>query len=298
MKKITKIICIIFLTIFVLLGWFAYRNWNTIDAIIHSFNTTADETLQELEESKKELQVFLEEEENIVVRDLTEEESKAFSEGKLTEQEIIEIITGQDSGKEIEVGAQQSGDGTDNQTSEEQKPIETSEPTGSHKPVETQKPGDVQKPVETQKPGKTQKPESTTKPTSAPTAKPTVKPTQKPMSESDKKVSELIAKLYVQKSIYLGKLDGIEAKVRSEYLSNPKKWGSKKNAKNALLNKYMPEVASWEKQCDSTVYGILDEIRAELKKQGKDDSVVNTMKKAYLDEKKLKKTYFINRYMD
>jgi len=238
MRKSTKIITIILLALLLRGGWFVYENWNTFEAIIYSLTTTQEDVLRDLERTKRELQDFIDKEENIEVRDLTEEEMKALTEGEMTEEEIIERLTGQ-----------------------------VSEPEQSQKP-QPNKPSSTQKPAE------------------------------KPVSESERKISELIAKLYVQKGIYLGKLDDIEAKVRAEYLATPNKWGKKKDAKKVLLNKYLPTVAEWEKTCDSVVYGILDEIRVELDKSGKDQAIVNTMKKAYLEEKKLKKSYFINRYMD
>ena len=248
MKKKKKIIIVSCLVLLLILGWFAYKNWNSIDAIVHSLNTTEEETVKEIEQTKEELSQYLETEENITVRELTEEESKALSEGTITEEEAIELMTGKKPAPE---------------KTPEKEPSETNAP----KPKE-----------ETE--SEASKPEKT------------------PEESSGDRVSELIAKLYVEKSKYLNKLDSIEASVRAEYLSDPHKWESKSAAKKDLLKKYLPEVAAWEKTCDSTVYGILDEIRAELRKTGKDESIVDTMKKAYLEEKKLKKTYFINRYMD
>lgn len=237
---IRKIISIVLLVILLVSGWVVYQNWNTIQAFIHSLGTSVEQTEQELEENKKQLQEFIEQEEEIAVRDLTKEESEALNSGKLSEEEIIDIITGRT-------------------------PEATLKPSG--KPV---------------------KPKSTPTPT----------PTPKLELTSEEKISQLIAKLYVQKSQYLNKLDNIEQKVRNEFINNPGKWESKKAAKQELLNRYLPEVAEWEKTCDVTVYGILDEIRTELKNSGKDETVVDAMKQSYLEEKKLKKSYFINRYMD
>lgn len=238
MKKTIKIISIVLLVIVLIAGWFVYKNWNSFEAIIHSMETTEDDTVKEMEKTKEELQSFLDNEEDITVRDLTEEEAKALSEGDLTEDEVIGILTGT-----------------------------ASEPT--------KKPSSEKKTQET-----------------------VLTPSNEQELSSEQKISRLIAKLYVQKSQYLNKLDTIEADVRAEYLADTTKWGSKKDAKQALLKKYLPKVASWEKTCDSTVYGILDEISAELKKMGKDESIAETMRQSYLEEKKLKKTYFINRYMD
>ncbi len=237
MKKAIKIVLAVFLAICIALGWLVYANWNSIEAFIHSLNTTNEDTVKELEKNKEELESFLENEQEITVRDLTEEEAKALNEGNLSEDELIGILT-----------------------------------------------------------GGTPEPEKTPTPTKNPDKNPA--PTPTPTPSSDKRISELIAKLYVQKSTYLGKIDDIEAQVRAEFIADPDKWGTLQDAKKVFLAKYLPTVASWEKTCDETVYGILDEIRNELKKQGKDSTIVETMEKSYLEEKKLKKTYFINRYMD
>ena len=242
MAVMRRIVSIVLMVILLLSGWLVYQNWNTIDAFIHSLGTTVEQTEKELEENKKILQKFIDEDDDIVVRDLTEEEAKALNSGNLSEEEVIEILTGR-------------------------------EP--EEKPVKTPKPID-----------KPSKPNFTPKPTST------------PESTSQDKISQLIAKLYVQKALYLNKLDDIEAQVRAEFLATPNKWGTKADAKKVLLNKYLPTVAEWEKNCDTMVYGILDEIREEIKKTGKDEAVVDTIKISYLEEKKLKKAYFINRYMD
>lgn len=245
MKKGIRIFLSVLLVVVLAVGIFAYTQRNSIEALIHSLSTTEEDTVKELEQNKEQLQQFIDEKENISVRDLTEEESAALASGELSEEEVVKLITGQ-----------------------------TPEPTPTPTPSVAAKPTDGNKPT--------------------PTPEPT--PTPKPTSEQI--ISELLAKLYVQKSTYLNKLDTIEANVRYEYTSQEDKWESKKAAKKELLAKYLPEVASWEKECDKTVYGIIDEIQAELQKNGSDEDIVDTLKKSYQEEKKLKKTYFINRYMD
>ncbi len=115
-------------------------------------------------------------------------------------------------------------------------------------------------------------------------------------SVMDKTVSEAIAKLYVQKNMYLGKLDGVEAQVRGLYIAmSPEE---KKGAKQRLLNQYLSQVVAWENECDAVVYAILEEVREAAKKSGQDESIADKLESAYLNEKKAKKAYFINRYMD
>lgn len=107
-------------------------------------------------------------------------------------------------------------------------------------------------------------------------------------------VSELIAKLYVQKDKYLGRLGSVEAEARQEYLSlEPEE---RKEQKASMISKYLSRVSSWEKECDGIVYGIIDEIKAELEKEGKDLAIVAELKETYLSEKRAKKAYFISKY--
>lgn len=263
MRKFIIIILAVFMAICLALGWLMYANWNSIEAFLHSMNTTNEDTVKELEQNKKRLEDFLASEESITVRDLTEEEAKALSEGTLSEEELIEILT-------------------------------KSPPESEAPPTPTKIPG--KDPPPTVKPVTTSPPTATPKPEATPKPKPTSTPT--PTPNPDKRISELIAKLYVQKSTYIGKIDNIEAQVRGEFIANYDSWATEQDAKKELLAKYLPTVASWEKTCDDVVYGVLDEIRQELKKQGKDETIVETMRSSYREEKKLKKTYFINRYMD
>lgn len=281
MRKAIKIFLAVFLAICLAIGWLVYANWNSIDAFIHSMHTTEEDTVRELEENRKQLEAFLAEEKDINVRDLTEEEAKALSEGKLSEDDLIGILT----------GSTPDAEATLEPTETTAKPPE-SPPTSAppQTPPPTPPPAPAWAPESTQ----TTTPTSTPVTSSSSPPTPTPTPTQTP----EKHIAELIAKLYVQKSSYLGKLDAIEAQVRAEFIADPDKWGTTQDAKKTLLAKYLPTVADWEKTCDDMVNGVLEEIRAELKKLGKDDSIVETMRTSYLEEKKLKKTYFINRYMD
>lgn len=239
MNKLRRIVFFVILIIVILVGSVAIKHWNTLEALVDSFRYSQDEVVEKLDENKKELQEYIDENENITVRDLTQEESKLLNSGEITEEEAVNILTG--------------------------------------KIPETKLPAD----------------EPATKP----------KEPEVPEKTSDMVVSEAIAKLYIQKSKYLGKLDDIEAKVRQEFIETV---DSQKNvsaeerraAKQRFLNSNLSMVAAWENECDSIVEGILEEIKTALKSSNQDDSIVKKLKEAYLNEKRLKKSYFINRYMD
>lgn len=224
--------------IVLLVGSVVVKHRNSLEALVDSFRFSQDEVVEKLNENKQQLQQYIDENENITVRDLTEEEAKSLNEGAITEEEVVDILTG--------------------------------------KQPEPQPSADA----------------------------PATEPKEPEVSENtaDTLVSEAIAKLYVQKSKYLGKLDAIEASVKQEYVSTVKSnklnSAEKKAAKQRFINSNIARVAAWENECDSVVYGILDEIKAALKNSNQDDSIVKKLEQAYLSEKRLKKSYFINRYMD
>jgi len=202
------------------------------------------------------------------VRDLTEEESNALIEGNMSEEEVIKIITGQ------------------NNTSKDENGSKSDVPEVSSKPQQSKSENNTVGSAEKEDTSKT--PQNTEK-------------------TAGQKVSEAIAKLYVQKSIYLNKLDAVEAEVRAyfEGLEAEKREAKirfteeeRQTVKKQLLTEYLPKVAAWETECDNMVYGILDEIKAALKESGGDTAIVNKLEESYLNEKKTKKSYFINRYMD
>lgn len=244
MSKKLRVILTVILVIIAVLAWFTYSQWNNISAVLDAIRYSNEDVLKMESENKETVQKFLEEEEGIVVRDLTEEESKALTEGNLTEEEVVELLTGT---KQPEEATQPK-----NPETLPEKPPEEVEP--------------VTKPAE---------------------------------KDSSQIIAEQIAKLYIQKSTYLNKLDDIEAQVRKEFADMGLKTNEeRKKAKSELLNKYLPMVAQWEKDCDSVVYGIIDVVRDEIIKSGKDTLVADKLEEAYLSEKRTKKAYFINRYMD
>lgn len=243
MKKTLLVVLSIFLVILIALGIVAYVNRNTVGALIDALRYSNEEVEQKMQENKKDLQEFIEKDENIVVRDLTEEEKAALNENKITQEDAVSIITGE---KTLE----------DVLNNNEEKPSED-------KPSEKDEPQ---------------------------------KPSNNVAFDSDKRISELIASLYVEKNTRLAAFDSLKAQVYQEYKSiegvehETKKWD--------LINKYTPVLAQWESDCDSVVYGIIDEIKAELKKAGKDESIATKLKEAYLNEKKLKKASLATKYLD
>lgn len=221
MGKKCKIILLVLLVIALCVAGFVWKQWDNINAVVDAIRYSNEEVEKKLEENTKAVQQYLQEEENITVREITEEESKALSDGSMTEEEVISRMTGQ----------------------------------------------------------------------------PTAKETPTPASKSSAQlVSEAVAKLYITKNDYLGRLDSIEASVLAQYSAMSAE--DKKGAKQRFLAQYLPMVSSWESECDAAVYSVIDELRLVLKDNGQGTAMADQLESAYLNEKRLKKSYFINRYMD
>lgn len=265
MRKGLKIFLIVFLCIVLLASVVIYLNWNTVMGVIDGLRYSQEDVEKKQEENKKELQKFLDENKEVTVRELTEEENKALAEGEITEDDAVQIITGSTTLEEVK----------------KQNETATEDEKGTQGKSETDIPADTPKP---------QAP-----PSNETAVQPAVNPEPVQEKTSDQIISELIATLYVQKSVYLSRLDGLEDTLSAEWATIPKE--QKKAEKARIVAKYMPVIADWEKTCDDMVYGILDQIEAEIKKSGKDLTIIDKIDEAYKNEKRLKKAYYINNYM-
>ena len=260
MKKGWKIFLIVFLCIVLLIGVVLCLNWNTMMGVVDGLRYSQEEVEKKQEENKQELQKFLDENKDVTVRELTDEENKALADGEISEDDAVQIITGSATFEEVK----QQNEAQNN-----------SKDTGTGK-TETSIPADTPA---------VQQPQPTTPNQPAPVVEKT----------SDQIISELIATLYVQKSVYLSRLDGLEKTLTEEWANIPSK--QKDAEKPKFIAKYMPVIAEWEKTCDDVVYGIIEQIEAEIKKSGKDLSIIDKIKEAYKNEKRLKKAYYVNNYL-
>lgn len=230
MSKKLKIWLLVIALLLILGGWVVHRQWNNITAVVDAIRYSNEEVETKLQENNQAIQEYLENEENISVREMTEEEVQGLLDGTLTEEEVVQRMTGQ------------------------------------------------------------------TTTSAAPNSTPSQTPASTPQQTAGQTVAKAIARLYITKSDYLGRLDAIEAQVRAEYIALSKE--EKKGAKQRFLAQYLPTVAAWESECDAAVYGVITEVREALKQSGQSETVADQIEASYLNEKRLKKSYFINRYMD
>lgn len=113
----------------------------------------------------------------------------------------------------------------------------------------------------------------------------------------EKEIGDSVARMYALKAKYVNKLGELEREVIKEYTKLPK---SKQNTegKKELVMSNIDYVASLEKTCDTEVGKVVSSLEKNLKELGGDLEIIQVLKKAYTDEKELKKSYYLSMYND
>ena len=114
---------------------------------------------------------------------------------------------------------------------------------------------------------------------------------------SSEEVAKCIAKLYVIKSQFTGQLTALEQTMKKTYEDLPEEQRVPESRKS-IGRQYISQIADMELECDADVEAALSELTNTLTAQGKDTSVVQTLREAYENEKSLKKAYYLDVYMN
>ncbi len=100
---------------------------------------------------------------------------------------------------------------------------------------------------------------------------------------------DIIAKIYVLRSSYVGKLDSLVNQAWREYRS-----GS--ITKSDLISKYVGIGYGLEAECDGKMEALLSQLSDALSAGGEDQSLVDTVRRTYQSEKSIKKAEMIAKY--
>ncbi len=113
--------------------------------------------------------------------------------------------------------------------------------------------------------------------------------TTPPTTVEPSRVEDIIARIYVLRSGYVGKIDGLVSQALADYRA-------KKGTKKELMAQYISKGYALEGECDAKMERLLSELEAELKRTGEDTSLVDQVRFAYQSEKSLKKAAIIEKY--
>lgn len=255
MKKIKIIILSLLGILLVAAAVIGIWQRDNIVSFVNSVRYSETELTAKLEDNSKKLQEIVDKTEYIDIRGgLTEEEEKALHNNEITADDAVKLIRGQSTLEQIKSGEM------DNKTAETT--------TGTSE----QTPNDGNN-----------------------TANPDNSNTQSPSKEDTMKdnVSDIVAQLYVVKSDFVNRLNGIGAQAYETYKAN----GSDKASLTSIAESYAPAVGALETECDNKVNVLLSQLESELKKGGGDLALVNQIRQYYYNEKSLTKSYYINKYM-
>ncbi len=126
--------------------------------------------------------------------------------------------------------------------------------------------------------------------TSASELEPTPMSEEEPEEAEEDKLQELIARVYILRVGFTGRLDSLIGQAKKEYVSQ--------GGKNVtpLIQKYIGLGTDLESQCDAQMEALLSEIQAELERIGGDTSVIADIRESYQNEKSIKKAALLDMY--
>ena len=259
------------LTVFVLLtavfGILAWRFREEIRAFSVSRQYSTKELEDQLAGNDQTIRDAVEASSDVTVRAPTDEERKALRDGSLTQEELIDRLTGSNAATEPKPPAEQTGTAADPAKPDSAKP-DSAKPTGNQ-PV----PDKPEKPAET-------KPE--------PTAE---------QKDYQKKLSALVAQVYVLREEYVGALEDMEAAAKADYNALPE--SQRTSTKLApLVSDYLTRATGLEKECDGRMDGIIAEMEKLIKENNGDMSLTDTVFNTYVNEKSLKKAWYLSRLQE
>ncbi len=104
-------------------------------------------------------------------------------------------------------------------------------------------------------------------------------------------LEQLMARIYLLRSTFVGKLDALEAQARQEYIENDGNVVFKEFAQ-----RFLGQGTALESQCDAQMEQILAEMKRELIRIGKDMTLISEIRTTYETEKSVKKAALLEKY--
>lgn len=118
--------------------------------------------------------------------------------------------------------------------------------------------------------------------------------TDDPKDTFSSDLSALIARVLLLQKLYVGKLEGLEAEAKEEYLAMP---GSQRTKMKLIewASGFISRATEMEKQCDAQMDEIVGEMLILIQENGGDEEIANKVIESYAEEKRLKKAWYLSR---
>ncbi len=275
MKKRKKFLIVIAViaAIAAALAWWQYDN---IKSVYYSYKYDNTDIDKLIEKQNDEVDKYIRDQGKYTVRSSTKSEEQLHHVGLIDDNEFVDILTG-----ETSVGQMF---GTEITIDENKNFIDSSGTTVSKEQLESAK-GENTTPSNPQPENPVQNGNASSQDGNKPAQN-----DKKPTIED--KSSKCIAQMYVLKSSFTSRLDGLYNEAKEYYISMSAE--DRKNAKKELLDKFYSQATALEAECDAKVDSILSELDSVLTESGGDKSIIEKIREAYVKEKSLKKAYYLN----
>lgn len=315
-NKALMIIGMVFLIVIVVLCILAFTFRSHIKAAIIFLTTSDEDILKNIDAAKEQQTEVL----NSSGFYANKEADDALMAGEITAEQHTQILLGNLTLDELKEQNNENVDETipeENQGSDETLPEEDTDRQEDQADKETQTP-DVDKPKEpdgkkenavpdtnsgnTVKENAEQLPAQQTPADKTPAegtqtpSQQTAPPVQQ-LGEADKKIAELVTKMYVLKADYTASIDAIIASMKAEYVLLPVEQRTR-SAKQNIATKYLGQINAMEVQCDAQVNAIVSDLKQILKENGRDMALADSILSTYATEKENTKAYYISTYGD
>lgn len=261
MKKGLKIFLGIALAL-VLAGaglWIWQRN--NIDALRKSVKLSSEELTEQMQQQASNV-ADTAQKAGVTVRDLTDEEKEALYTGQLSREDLIHRISG-------------------NETPE------TSDPQPPEEPAQTDAPDTAKPSPEPAAPS-----EATPATPSAPSETPAVQPEPDANAQARSQLAACMAEIYVMQAEYNDWLEKANQSAIDDFNALPEEQRTATSKFSIGLN-YANEALKKEKECDASMKALETQIRTLLEQLGEDTALVDEIHNTYLEEKALKKAYYL-----
>jgi len=297
-----KFIIIIFAVILTFVIAILLWQRENIKAVIDSTKYSKDEIASKIDDSKKDVSNTLSEY-NISVRDFTLEEEELLLKGELSVEEAVSKILGNESSDNNDKENVSENQTLANNVSNESQ--NTADNTSNKKQNSDDNASNKKQNSDDNASNKKQSSADNTSNENQNLANDSTKNSNynenqnnsnsESSNELEKKINEKVAKIYGIKAYYLGKLGALESEVKAQYNALPE--GSKNSAaiKN-IISSNIGTAVNLESSCDNEIETVLSELEAILKDSKQDTAIVDKIRDAYIDEKALKKSYYLSLY--
>jgi len=114
--------------------------------------------------------------------------------------------------------------------------------------------------------------------------------------DKDRIISQYMSELYRLQNEYTAKAEATIAQGAS-YYESIKKHPQDATARASTITKFTSVVRNLEKECDTKVESVIKNMTADLNAIGADTSIIQSVRATYANEKRLKLSYYSNKYL-